>query len=180
MLSTCIGSSDLTPISGNSCISLYGWRTADRVKLSQVVRDPVNLANCDCTDAIVVESIDLDRASSEACSSTTVYWVDSNLYQLKMSAQRTIESGEWLNDEVMKAAQSLVLHQFPGMSGLESPVLQGTLSFQVHRNEFVQIVHVGDTHWCVVTNVGFEEGVVSVYDSMYPSVTEAMSRVIAR
>ncbi len=96
-----------------------------------------------------------------------------------MSAKRTIEYGEWLSDEVMKAAQSLVLHEFPDMSGLESPVLQRTLSFQIHRNEFVQIVHMEDSHWCVVTNVGCEEGVVCVYDSMYPSVTEATSRVIA-
>ncbi len=80
VLSTCSGINDLTSLSGNSDIPLHGWRTADRVKLPEGVRNPVNLANCDCTDPVVFEHFELD---SEACTSSTVYWVDCNLYQLE-------------------------------------------------------------------------------------------------
>jgi len=48
------------------------------------------------------------------------------------------------------------------MVGLQPPVLQQTLTFPVYRGEFVQLLNIHDTHWCVVTNVGCEEGVVNV------------------
>lgn len=76
----------------------------------------------------------------------------------------------WLSDNVIAAAQLLRLQQFPHMSGLQSPVLQQTLAFQVHSGEFVQIVNIRNSHWCVVSTVGCGEGVVNVYDSMYMSV----------
>ena len=50
----------------------------------------------------------------------------------------------------------------------------------MHREEFVQILNVGDCHSCVVTNVGCKDGAtVNVYNSLYPSVSEVTARVIA-
>ena len=74
----------------------------------------------------------------------------------------------WLSDRVIAAAQLLILQQFPHTSGLQSPVLQQTLAFQVHSGEFVQIVNIQNNHWCVISTVGCD-GVVNVYDSMYVS-----------
>ena len=37
--------------------------------------------------------------------------------------------------------------------------------------EFVQILCVGDSHWCTVSGVGCDDGVVNVYNSMYYSNT---------
>ena len=56
---------------------------------------------------------------------------------------------------------------FPDMAGLQPPVLQRVFSFQVHSGEFVQIVHVRNNHWCVVSTVRCETGAVHVYDSLY-------------
>ena len=57
------------------------------------------------------------------------------------------------------------------MSGLQPPCVQHVLAFKVHSGEFIQIVHVRNNHWCVVSTVGCENGVVNVYDSLYPSVS---------
>ena len=67
------------------------------------------------------------------------------------------------------------------MKGLESPVLQEVLSFQVHTGEFVQIINVRGNHWCVVSTIGCDRdsGVVNVYDSLYPSVPSDTIYLIA-
>ena len=65
------------------------------------------------------------------------------------------------------------------MRGLQSPVLQQTLAFQVHSGKFLQIIHVGGNHWCTVSNVDCGDGVVDVYDSLHSSVSNATLRVIA-
>ena len=43
----------------------------------------------------------------------------------------------------------------------------------------MQIIHVGGSHWCTLSNLGCSEGEVKVYDSLYPSVSTATLRVIA-
>ena len=85
----------------------------------------------------------------------------------------------WLNDNIISAAQMLMLQQFPNMSGLEPPTLAQAMAFQVHRGDFVQILNVRNCHWCTISNVGCDEGVVNVYDSMYSSVSTDTIRVIA-
>ena len=53
------------------------------------------------------------------------------------------------------------------------------LAFQVHSEEFVQIVHVMNSHWCVVSTVGCESGVVHVYDSLYKTPSDDLVHLIA-
>ena len=65
------------------------------------------------------------------------------------------------------------------MAGLQPPVLQKVLQFHVHSGEFVQIVHVRNNHWCVVSTVGCESGVIHVYDSLYRSVSRETLSLIA-
>ena len=58
-------------------------------------------------------------------------------------------------------------------------MLQQNMSFRVHRDEFVQIIHVRNNHWCRVSNIGCEEGVVNVYDSLYSSATKPTLKLIS-
>ena len=51
--------------------------------------------------------------------------------------------------------------------------------FDVHRGDFVQILHVHNSHWSVVSNIGCEDGVVHYYDSMYTSVSSTIVQLIA-
>ena len=69
----------------------------------------------------------------------------------------------WLTDKVINAAQMLMLQHFSNMAGLQPPTLQKVFAFQVHSGEFVQ---VRNNHWCVVSTVGCDSGVVNVYDSL--------------
>ena len=48
-----------------------------------------------------------------------------------------------------------------------------------HSGEFVQIVHVGNNHCCVVSMVGCESGAVYVYDGLYKSPTKELIHLIA-
>ena len=82
-------------------------------------------------------------------------------------------------DSIICAAQMLLLQFFPNIAGLQPPVLQKVCAFQVHSGEFVQIVHVGNNHWCVVSTVGCESGAVYVYDSLYKSPTKELIHLIA-
>ena len=99
-------------------------------------------------------------------------WLCNSLYTLGKD-EVLLPSG-WLSDSVIAAAQLLILQQFPHMSGLQSPVLQQT--FKVHS---VQIVNIRNNHWCIMSTVGCDEGVVNVYDSMYVSLSSATVRIIA-
>ena len=47
------------------------------------------------------------------------------------------------------------------------------------RGKFVQIVHVRNNHWCVVSTVGCDCGVIHVYDSLYRSVSRETLSLIA-
>ena len=85
----------------------------------------------------------------------------------------------WLTDKIICAAQMLLLQFFPNMEGLQPPTLQKVFAFQVHCGEFIQIIHVRKSHWCVVSTVGCESGVVHVYDSFYRAVNKETVRLIA-
>ena len=65
------------------------------------------------------------------------------------------------------------------MAGLQPPVLQKVHEFEVHCGEFIQIVHVGNNHWCVVSTVGYESGVIRVYDSLYKNLKDNLVHLIA-
>ena len=39
----------------------------------------------------------------------------------------------WLNDNIISAAQMLIMQRFPHVSGLQPPTLAQAIAFQVHR-----------------------------------------------
>ena len=107
-------------------------------------------------------------------------WVHNAVYYLTNSDKEIILSPSgWLNDSIISAAQKLMLQHFPLISELQPPTLQHTRGFDMHRGDFVQILHVHDSHWSVVSNIGCEDGVVNYYDSMYPSISSITVQLIA-
>ncbi len=89
------------------------------------------------------------------------------LYSLTHGDREVVASRTgWLNDKVIAAAQMIMLQHFPSIAGLQPPVLQRVFAFHVHRGAFVQIINVSNNHWCVVSTVGCDSGVVNVYDSL--------------
>ena len=68
----------------------------------------------------------------------------------------------WLNDKIISATQMILVQFFPSMAGLQPPTLQKVSRFQVHSRQFVQILHIRKSHWCVVSTVGCQNGFVCV------------------
>ena len=45
-----------------------------------------------------------------------------------------------------------------------------TLSFAIQTEEFVRVLHIGHAHWVTVSNIGYKDGEINIFDS-YPPVT---------
>lgn len=75
-----------------------------------------------------------------------------------------LASGKWLNGSLINAAQNLLREKFANEKGLQDTISKETSWKPVH-GEFVQILHVGKSHWLTVSNKHCPSGTVCVYDS---------------
>ena len=104
-------------------------------------------------------------------------WVHNAVYSLtmirKLFCHRLVGSMTASSQQHRSSYYSISL-----TSGLQPPTLQQAWGSDVHRGEFVQIHHVHNSHWCVVSNE-CEDGTVDYYDSMYPSVPSQTMQLIA-
>ena len=173
VLKTGYAKSQLTAISGDVSISVENWRSATKVSLREVANDSASLEVCNCGLAkpVVEYVIDLTKEStvvspdkdSTAASNT---WLSTPLYTLHADKKEEILSPTgWLSDTVIRAAQLLILQKFLLIAGLQDPSVHNSLSFEILRGEFVQIIIVGGCHWCTISNIECDDGVVNVYDS---------------
>jgi len=71
---------------------------------------------------------------------------------------------KWVNDRLINAAQQMLRKQY-GVPGLEDVSKGETLSMDVHKGEFIQILNVGKVHWVTVSTIDCNPGVIKVYDS---------------
>ena len=66
------------------------------------------------------------------------------------------------------------------MRGLQNTLLGCTLSFDVIKNEFVQVLHSGGNHWLTVSTIGCKPSVVKVYDSLFSELpTQTKEQICA-
>ena len=135
-----------------------------------------------CSNFNVPSSFDCAEISSasEGESEAPDLWVNCGSYTLSRSDKRIILSPRgWLTDNIVSAAQMVLLQFHPRMTGLQPPALQKVFAFRVHSGEFVQILHVRNNHWCVVSTVGCDSGVICVYDSLYKTLSNDLVHLIA-
>ncbi len=170
---------ELTPLASGSVISLENWRKVPKVSLRSAA-DDTTLTKCNKCDVPSSHESTVISSASEEESEAPELWVNNGAYSLSRSDEGIILSPKrWLTDKIISAAQMLLLQFYPDMAGLQPPVLQKVFAFQVHSGEFVQIVHVRKSHWCVVSTVGCECGVVRVYDSLYKTLSKDLVHLIA-
>ena len=105
---------------------------------------------------------------------------DLSLY---LADKNSILDGDWLTDGVIYAAQSLLKKQFPDVGGLQKAALGQTLSFDVVRGDFVQIILVRSNHWITISNISCDKNEVAVYDSkptayLSPDTKEKIASII--
>ena len=90
-----------------------------------------------------------------------ILWTIIDDIHLYDSDKMILESREWLNDRLIHAAQQLLLSKFPHISGLQSPILQCTRTFEIHREkEFIQCLNQGGNHWIMVSSIGCSRNTV--------------------
>ena len=128
-----------------------------------------------------INIIDIDT-----CTTTTPPpkrpWILNELITLYRSEKDIIDSGGWLTDNIIDAAQKILAAQFKarfGDAGFQSVQLGSTFSFEVESEESVQILHNGHNHWLTISSVGTTPGQMVVYDSKYPSAGQAIKQQIA-
>ena len=159
VLVTSFCATELSPLASDSVIPIENWRKAPRVSLRSAIEDTTLIQGCNC-DVPDFDST-LISSASEGKSETLELWVNNTAYSLSHRDKEIIASpDEWLTDKIVNAGQMLLLQFYSRMAWLQPPALQQVLAFQVHSEEFVQIVHVMNSHWCMVSTVGCESGVV--------------------
>ena len=107
----------------NDCsISLDTWRQDPMVSLRSLITDPSCLELCNCSLPTIPDIIELKSPDGESTDSDM--WVKNALYSLTRASQSEVTSPTgWLSEEVITAAQLLLLQYFPAMAGLQPPTL---------------------------------------------------------
>lgn len=114
-------------------------------------------------------SVCLSKQEHSTVDECLSMWI-SNL-TLTNDDKRRLFTGEWLTANHISAAQLLLKHSFPQQNGLcDTSYLVEKFSWSSSPHEFVQIIHVGGSHWACLSNVfcSREHDVVELFDSMPP------------
>ena len=107
--------------------------------------------------SLVVVFIDLTRNCDLRKGDGTcqeVKWVDVEDVNLLESDKAIIKNGDWLTDRIIGAAQMLLKKQYQDMQGLQSTLNGDTLTFDVCKGAFLQVLNVGRSHWITIASEG--------------------------
>ena len=115
------------------------------------------------------------RSLTSAVLPSSKPWVSS--LGLTDRERHGLEVGDWLEDEHISAALTLLRRQFPDVDGLQPPSLGLVLSFQAFSGERtgLQILHNGGSHWVALSSM---EGHVTCYDNLHIGVTPTVEAQI--
>ena len=96
-------------------------------------------------------------------------WQKIHGVTLTQKDRDVILDGEWLNHNIINAAQLLMKHDqdLLPVGSLQNPLLGQTLAFDVISDENVQIFHSGGNHWITISTVGTKHPTVKILDSLY-------------
>ena len=97
-------------------------------------------------------------------------WI-KELFLTKSDKSCTENPHGWLNDAIIHAAQSLLKCQSQreksGVGGFQNPQYAKGYRFQQEGGKFVQVLHVSNSHWITISNIGCGSDSVNVFDSAY-------------
>lgn len=85
-----------------------------------------------------------------------------------------------MNDHLIHAAQHLIKKEYPHINGLQNPILQRLMTFEIMGSKaFVQCLNLMNNHWLTISTVGCPPDTVRVYDSMNCSLSSFIEKIIA-
>jgi hypothetical protein len=92
-----------------------------------------------------------------------------------------LSTNTWLNDEHMNAANGILRARFPTAGGLCDTILQQNNSQNVPTSEYVQFLHVADSHWVTISNLGLDTmHTVLIYDSLQQQPDRAFITLVSK
>lgn len=102
----------------------------------------------------VVDLTDVDKYTSSSTKPVeSPPWITSEHVQLQQRHHDIIFDNQWLNDDIIDAAQSLLKLQ-SGANGFHPICVTRTLTVDIQRDNFIQILHNGYNHWLTVSKIG--------------------------
>ena len=97
-----------------------------------------------------------------------------------MNHHTIISSGEWLDDLIICAAQSLLQHQYPHIGGFQNTLLAEMLAMIPPTQEFIQIINVYGDHWITIFNMGCtDSSSIKVFNSLGGRLPGSKKKVVA-
>ena len=82
----------------------------------------------------------VEREDDTYSTNTKPVWINCGSIPLTTSHKEILQSTEWLDDSLIRAAQFLLKEQFQHIGGLQSPLLGGKFAMEPQAGEFVQIL----------------------------------------
>ena len=80
---------------------------------------------------------------------------------------------------LVNASQKLIAEFFPCSNGFQKTIHGQTMSYDIKKSEFVQVMHTGYGHWVTVFIYGCDPGIVDILDSLTPAITSSLEEQIA-
>lgn len=184
--------------------------TTDSIHSSSATTDPI------CSSSVIIQPSSPNTNSTQSCDlppsasvlptpgqsqveppdkaiviSSSPVKSDPNLWIPQLGLffhdKAVLESVQWLNDNIIFAAQSLLHKQTKGkVFGWQSTQCQkreGLFHPIPSRSSFVQLLHVAASHWVVASNIdirgGYYSDTVCIYDSERSlSISSSTKRII--
>ena len=123
--------------------------------------------------------VELGKTTREK-SSTPSKWCEVGGIQLTDKHRQTLQTSQWVDDQIIAASQNLLHQQHPGVGSLQPPTLAAQLAMEPQGGrEIVQIVNMGHNHWITLSTVGCQPGNINVYDSLHMGLSSGVKELIA-
>ena len=112
------------------------------------------------------------QKSSSTCSNVTT-WIKIDKIALTLVDKQMITDGDKLHDKHIQFGQCMIRHQFPGVGGLRSTLLQERY-YEFPRNSIQAVFCKTRQHWVVASNMHtrFKSNVVYIYDSVFDQLDD--------
>ena len=106
-----------------------------------------------------------------------------NFTSMRDEDMAEILAGHDLSDEHMNAGQALLKEKFGHrIAGFQHTAVSAAPNCIDHYGggDFIQVLHVGGSHWVLVSNIECAEGQVCVYDSLNRKISSEVAAAICR
>ena len=98
--------------------------------------------------------------------------------QLLIEDKLMIEEQHQLNDCHMNFVHAMLRTQFPKCNGLKNTLLQNQVRLTI-ANKIVQILHIRNNQWIVISNVHCSGDDLSVYDTLYDDIDSSTMALLS-